>query len=188
MPLSHATQWYAISDLKLSKLTADPSSGSPTYATALDVPGAKTMGIEPDINTVQLRGDNVELANNSTIRAFNITITHAKISFDVLAALVGGTVTDSGTTPDQIVKWALTQSTAVIAPFKLEGKTPTAGVDLAGGDAHWTLWKCVLTGLSGLGFAEEDFAIPGFTCRATPLISNGNWIDGTLNETAAAIS
>lgn len=188
MPLNHATQWYAISDLKLSKLTADPSTGTPTYATSIDVPGAKSMGIDPDINTVSLRGDNVELANNSTLRAFNITVAHAKISLDILSAIIGGTVSDTGTTPAQVAKWALTQSTAVFAPFKLEGKSPTAGVDSSTGDGHWVLWKCTLTGLSGLGFAEEDYAIPGFTCRAVPLTSNGAWVDGVINETAVAIT
>lgn len=187
MPLSHTTKWYAVSDIQIAKVTADPSGGTTTYGSLIDVPGAKTMGIDFAIDSKDLRGDNRLLDTNSTLTAVNVTVTHAKLNLDVMAALLGGAVSDSGTTPAQIAKWALTGANVTIAPFKIEGASPTAGTDSTTGDGHWVLYKCTLTGLSGLGFAEEDYVIPSFTCRAYARLSDNKWMDGVVNETAAAI-
>lgn len=187
MPISRVTKLYSVQDAKIAALTADPSGGSPTYSTVIDVPGIQEMAISGDVEVKTLRGDNIKLASNSAITNVQVQVTHAKLSLDILAAILGGTVTDTGTTPAQKSVWDLTAATATLPPFKLEGVTPPNGVDIVGGDLHWVLHKLTLSAFPDLGFANEDYRVVSFTAAADPLLANGKWISAVLNETAAAI-
>jgi hypothetical protein len=187
MPLQRFTRVYGIQDAKISPLLTDPAAGTPTYGTAIDVPGIKTYEITGEIEVKTLRGDNQKLASNSALTNVQVAITHAKMSLDVLAAIIGGTVTDSGTTPAQKTSWGLTGANAVFPAFKLEGVTPPNGIDIIGGDVHVVMHKLTCSAFPDLGFAEEDYRIASFTANADPLISNNKWLDIVINETAAAI-
>ncbi|GGQ48812.1 phage tail protein [Streptomyces asoensis] len=188
MPLQRFTRVYGIKDAKIAPLTADPASGTPTYGALIDVPGIKTFEISGDVEVKKLRGDNTQLATNAAISNIQVAVSHAKMSLDVLAAIIGGTVTDSGTTPAQKTSWDLTDTTATLPPFKLEGVTPPNGIDIIGGDVHVVLHKLTLSAFPDLGFAEEDYRIASFTADADPLLSNGKWISTVINETAVAIA
>lgn len=188
MPIQRFTKVYGIKDAKIAPLTADPDGGTPTYGALIDVPGIKSFEISGEVEVKKLRGDNVQLATNSTISNVQVAITHAKMSLDVLAAIIGGTVTESGTTPSQKAVWDLTSDNANFPAFKLEGVTPPNGVDIIGGDAHVVLHKLTCAAFPDLGFAEEDYRIASFTADADPLLSNKKWISVVLNETAAAIA
>lgn len=188
MPLQHFTRVYGIKDAKIASLTADPATGSPTYGALIDVPGIKTFEISGDVEVKALRGDNVKLATNATITNIQVAVSHAKMSLDVLMAIIGGTITDSGTTPAQKSLWDLTADTATLPPFKLEGVTPPNGIDIVGGDVHVVLHKLTLSAFPDLGFSEEDCRIASFTADADPLLSNGKWISIPINETATAIA
>lgn len=188
MPLQRFTRVYGIKDAKIAPLTTDPAAGSPTYGALIDVPGIKTFEISGDIEVKSLRGDNTKLASNSAITNIQVSVTHAKMSLDVLAAIIGGTVTDSGATPAQKTSWELTGAGATMPPFKLEGVTPPNGVDIIGGDVHVVLHKLTLASFPDLGFAEEDYRIASFSANADPLLSNDKWISIPINETAAAIA
>lgn len=187
MPLSRVTKLYSVQDAKISPLTADPAAGSPTYGTPLDAPGIQQMSISGDVEVKTLRGDNTKLATNVSLTNIQVQVTMAKLSLDVLAAILGGTVTDAGTTPAQTSTWDLTGDTATLPPFKLEGVTPPNGVDIVGGDLHWVLHKLTLSAFPDLGFAQEDFRTISFTADADPLLSNGKWITAVLNETLTPI-
>lgn len=187
MPLQRFTRMYGIQDAKISPLTADPATGSPTYGTPLDVPGIKTFEISGYVEVKTLRGDNTKLATNSAITNIQVAVSHAKMSLDVLAAIIGGAVTDAGTTPAQSSTWDLSADDANLPPFKLEGVTPPNGVDLVGGDVHVILHKLTLSAFPDLGFAEEDYRIASFTADADPLQSTGLWISTLINETAVPI-
>lgn len=187
MPLSHVSKLFAVQDCKVSKLTADPAGGSPTYATSIDVPGIKTMEIGGDVNTNELRGDNQQLDFGAVLGGVTVDVEHAKIHLDVLAILLGGTVTDSGTTPNQVATYSLPGG-AAFSYFKLEGKTPTGGADTPTGDVHFILWRCILASFPSIGFAEEDYRTVSFSAQAVPLVSSGKLLDAVANETAAVIA
>lgn len=188
MPIQRFTKVYGIQDAKIAALTADPDGGSPTYGSLIDVPGIKSFEVSGDIEVKQLRGDNKKLASNSALTNVQVAVTHAKVSLDVLVAILGGAVTDSGTGTTEVSRWDLKGDTATFPPFKLEGVTPENGVDLIGGDFHMVLHKLTLAAFPDLGFAEEDYRIASFTADADPLISTDDWISIVLNETAAAIA
>lgn len=187
MPISRVTKLYAVQDAKISPLLTDPEGGSPTYGDLIDVPGIKSMEISGDIEVKELRGDNTLLDSDSSISNITVSFPHAKLSLDVLMALISSTVTDSGTTPAQSSVWEM-DNTAKPKPFKVEGVTPVSGGDLIGGDVHFTLHKCIMSSFPGLGLAEEDYRTIATEARAVPLISTGQWIKVAVNETAAAIA
>jgi hypothetical protein len=188
MPISRVSKIYSVQDAKISPLTADPDGGAATYGTPLDVPGIQEMAITGEVEVKTLRGDNRKLDTNSAISNIQVAVTHAKVSLDVLAAIVGGAVTDSGTTPAQTTRWDLSGDDATLPPFKLEGVTPPNGVDIVGGDLHWILHKLTLTAFPNVGFANEDYRVISFTADASPLLSTGEWLSAVLNETATAIA
>lgn len=187
MPLSRVTKLYAVQDGKIAPLTSDPDGGTPTYGALVDVPGIKSVEISGDVEVKELRGDNTLLDSDASISNVTVAFPHAKLSLDVLKVLMSSTVTDSGSTPAQKSVWKMTKTSKPL-PFKFEAVTPVSGGDVIGGDVHFTLHKCIMSSFPGLGLAEEDYRTIENECRAVPLISTGEWIDVTINETAAAIA
>ncbi|GGS82019.1 phage tail protein [Streptomyces griseoviridis] len=186
MAISRVSKLYAVEDAKIFPLLSDPEGGAPSYGAGIDVPGIKSMEISGDVEVKELRGDNGLLDSDAAISNISVSYPHAKLSLDVLVALLDSTVTDSGTTPSQKSIWKLKQGAKPL-PYKLVGKTPTSGGDIIGGDVHFSLLKCVMSSFPGLGLAEEDYRTIDNEARCLPLISNGEWIDITINETATAI-
>lgn len=187
MPISHVTKIFAVEDAKLAPMTADPAGGTATYGTIVDLPGVKSVGMSFDIENKQLRGDNSLLDENSILTGLGLSVEWAKLSLDVQAALLGGTVADTGTTPNQKSTHSRL-GTNSLAYFKFEAKTPTDGVDTIGGDGHLIVYKCILSGFGSLGFAEEDYQTLSADFRGSPRLSDSKWWDHVLNETAVAIA
>ena len=187
MPVSHITKVYSVSDAKLAVVTADPAGGTTTYGSLIDVPGIREVTLSGEMRSVELRGDDTLLDRNSSLSTITGTISHAKLSLDVLDAIVGGTITDAGVTPNMTATYLL-KNTDTVSYFKLEAKTPTGGADTVTGDVHFVLHKCIITSFPDVGHAQEDYRIVSFEFAALPLTSNGNWITTVINETAAAIA
>ncbi|TJZ55614.1 phage tail protein [Streptomyces piniterrae] len=187
MAISRVTKLYAVQDCKIAPLTADPAGGTPTYGALIDVPGIKEVEISGDVEVKELRGDNTLLDSDSAISNISVSFPHAKLSLDVMAALVTSTVTDAGTGAVETSTWEM-DNTAKPSPFKLEAVTPISGGDLIGGDVHFALHKCILSSFPTIGLAEEDYKTPEVEARAVPLISTGKWLSVVINETAAAIA
>lgn len=187
MAISNVSKLYAVEDCKIAQLTADSAgAASATYGTIVDVPGIKEVGFGGDMNSVELRGDNTLLDSNTSLSSITLSVTHAKLSLDVLDIILGGTVTAAGSGTTETNTYLL-KNTDTLNYFKLEAKTPTDGGDLIGGDVHWIAWKCILSSFPDIGLAEEDYKIVSFECKAVPTISNGNWFSIVENETATAI-
>lgn len=182
MPITHVHKTYAVTDAKIAKLTADPTGGTATYATAIDLPGIKSVGLGFEINNVSLRGDNRELDSDSTLVAVTVTFSHAKMSYDALPVLIGGTVTDTGTTPNQVARFRRLGAD-VFSYFKFEAATPTGGGDVATGDQHLIVYKAKITDY-GLGLAEEDYQTFSGTARGVVRASDDFLFDLLANETA----
>jgi hypothetical protein len=184
--IAHFSKVFACEDAKVYPMTAD-TGGAPTYGSGIDVPGVKSLEISGSIDRKSLRGDNRLLDIFAVLTDVTGRLNHAKLSLDMLAAQLGGTVVDSGTTPNQKATWSLT-STSAPKYWKIEAKTPTDGVDMVGGDLHVLFYKCVLSSFPGLGLAEEDYQIPGLEFGTVAALSNGKWMDVVVNETFVAIT
>lgn len=185
MPIAHFSKLFGVEDAKVYPMTAD-SGGAPTYGAGIDVPGVKSLEITGAVDSKRLRGDNRLLDVFSVLTDVNGRLNFAKISLDLMALLLGSPVVDAGSGSTETATWSLTGASAP-AFWKIEAKTPTNGVDFVGGDAHIIFYKAVLSAFPGMGFAEEDYQLPGIEFATTPAISNAKWMDVVFNETAAAI-
>jgi hypothetical protein len=185
MPNAHFSSFYGVTDCKIYPLTADTSSGSPTYGTGVDVPGIKSVKVGGSITVKKLRGDNRPLATRAVIEDITAEVEHGYQSLDVLKALFNATVTDTGTTPAMKTTFNLTGAQTPVY-VKLEAQTTLC--DFVAGDGHVILYKCMLTAFPEGGFVEEDFVIPKFSLSSVPCISNGAWYDIVFNETAVAVT
>lgn len=188
MPISHFSKVYAVDDAKIAPMTADPSGGTTTYGSLVDVPGIKAVTLSGTVNTKSLRGDNTLLDSRSVLESLTLAVENAKMSLDVLPIILDGATVDSGTTPNMAATFDLLGSDSAPPYFKFEAKTPADGADTIGGDLHIVLFKCTLAGLPDLGFAEEDYKTVGFSATCSPQLGTANrWLRIVLNETAAAI-
>lgn len=190
MPVSHVSKVFAVKDCKVAKITADPAGGTTTFATSVDVPGIKSLKIEGDVENKQLRGDNSMLDSDTVLTNVTATMTNAKLALDVIAMMLGQTVVDTGTTPNQkaeldIIGGGFTGSVS-FAPFKVTAVSATA--DPVAGNVGFTLWKCVLASFPGMGLEEEDYRIGDFKLAAMPLLSTGKWVTPGIYETAMVIT
>jgi hypothetical protein len=189
MPLSHVSKLYAITSAKVAKMTAD--LGGATYATSIVVPGAKKLGTTPDILEKQLRGDNTLLDADSVLQGLRGRIDHAKLSLDVLNAILGtSAVVDAGVTPNQVSTLSVLGNIGGASPsvpnyFKLEAKSLDA--DTITGDVHYVFYKCRVTGFE-VGLNEEDYQTLWIEFSTQPRLVDGKWMDIVFNETAVAVA
>jgi hypothetical protein len=185
MALSHVSKVFAVKDAKIAKVTADPSGGTTTLGASVDVPGIKTVTIGGDITTAELRGDNTRLDYSATLSGVSIDFEYAKLSLDALAVLIGPTVTDSGTTPNQVSTLAVSSSNTL---NYFQFQAIAAGADTVGGDVMITVYKAILSDFPELGFEEEDYKTFKVAAQALPRLSDGKWFDVALRETTAALT
>ena len=185
MPISHVSKVFAAKDCKLFPLTADPSGGSPTYGTGVDVPGLKTCTITGTVNTVELRGDNGKLDGASSMGDVTVALEFAKLSLDVLSAVFAVATADAGTTPNQTSTWTLLNT----SQFSYVGMTAQAvGADILTGDVMFSVYKMIPSSFPELGLAEEDYKTSSLEFSAMPLLANGKWIGAAIRETTAALA
>ncbi len=186
MPLSPISKLYGTDDAKIAKMTADPAGGTATYAASIDVPGIKSVTIEGDINVVELRGDHTLLDSDSVLNNITVTFEYAKLNTAVLAAVLGGSSADTGTTPNQVHTYSLLGTSSLFSNFKFEARVYAA--DTVGGDIHLVLYKCKLNEFPNMGTAEDDYQTFSVGASAVPRLADSKWMDIVYNETKVAIA
>lgn len=184
MTITHESVVYDVHDCKVYALLSD-SGASPTYGPAVDVPGIAEVSLEPNFVTAELKGDARVIAKKGRIDRMSLSATYGKVSLDVLAVILGTTVVDSGTTPNQVASTSLKGDNS-LASFKLEFKIDD--VELGLGNVVVTLHKCQLTGGTLLGGSTDEFGQPTMDMDAIPLDSTDDMFDIEFNETAAELS
>jgi hypothetical protein len=183
--LSHITKVFAAKQARISALLTDPAGGVCTYSASIDVPGLKNVKVSGTVATVDLRGSNTYLDSDTVLQNIMVEIDYAKLSFDVLNVMLGGTITDTGTTPNQTTVWPL-GNPPTFGYFKLEARA--AAVDVPTGDLHIDFAKVKLADFPQLGLVEENYQTMNLKCKAVPPIGTSVWLTVTENETAAVIS
>lgn len=188
MAISHFSKVFGFQDAKVYPMLTDPAGGTATYGTGIDVPGVKALEISGDIESKELRGDNALLDVFSVLKNVKGKLGFAKMSLDLFAAWLGGSVVDAGSGSTETATWDLTGASSP-KYWKIEGKSPTDGVDLVGGDVHVLFHKSILGSFPGAGFADEDYQLQSVDFNTTPLLATGNkWMSVVLNETAVVIT
>lgn len=184
--LSRVSKWKDLNDVKVYPLTADPAGGSPTYGTGVDIPGILRLNISPDVAEQKLLGDGKVLATDTKITSMAVDFEHSKVSLDAAKIMIGGTVTDTGTTPNQKTTFAH-KGADVGQEFKLEGKISSP--DLGIGSITLILYR-IKIGKYTLGAQDSNGGYVTISASGTAmaLLSNDNMFDIVENETAADLS
>lgn len=189
MPLAHSTVIFDVHDCKVYPLLTDALGSSPTYGAGIDVPGIAEVGVDPNIVTAELKGDARIIATKGRTDRLSFSCTYGKLSGDVIATILGGTTTDTGTTPNMTATVRL-KSPASLPYFKIEFKIDD--VDEGIGDLRTILYKCKLTGGTLLGSSSDNFGQPSFDADCIAINGTidsdvgvmGDWV---LRETAIAL-
>lgn len=183
-PHAHETVLYDVVDCQIAKLLTDPPLGPPTYGPLIPAPGIKTLTVSPAFKKDLLRGGGRLVDVRSKMTEQNFTFTFAKLQLDLEAILFGGTVTDSGATPNTKTTYDLLGDDKP-SFFKIEAQC--IGVDDLTGDCHITFYKAIADAES-LGFADETHHVMSCGASAVPRIADKKWRTTVLNETAVAIA
>lgn len=175
MPLTTIPLPYGLRDVKVAALTVE------TPGTSVDLPNSRTLSFSEAEDFEELRGDDGVVAVHGKGPGVNWTLESGGISLDATAIMYGGTVTTTGTTPNQIKKYTKL-GTDVRPYFQIEGQA----ISDSGGDFHVKLYRARCTGeLSGT-LQDGSFWLTGASGRAIPRVSDQKVYDLSQNETTTA--
>lgn len=184
MPLTHETVVFDVHDFKVYQMLTD-TGASPTYGAAVDVPGIAEVSLEPNFVTAELKGDARVIAKKGRVDRVNLSATYGKVSLDVLEVILGGTTSETGSTPNQVSTFGLLGDNS-LPYFKAEFKIEDLETGL--GDLHVVIYKAQLTGGTLLGGSSDEFGQPELQLEGIPADSNDKMFDVALYETTTALS
>jgi len=178
MPLTNVPLPYGLRDVKVY-----PISSAGVVGSAVDLPNSRTFSFEESEDFEELRGDDKVIATRGSGATVDWEIESGGISLEAYAVMAGGTVTSTGTTPNQ--KKSYTKLGADSKPrFKVEGQAMSE----SGGDFHVVLYNCKATeGLSG-ELGDQTFWLTSGSGVAIPDPSSDKVYDFVQNETAVTIT
>lgn len=170
---------YGLRDVKVTPIADDGS-----YGTFVDLPASRTLSWSEDEDFEELRGDDTVIAERGSGPTVSWDLESGGVSMDALAVLNGGTVTETGTTPN-IVRTYNKKGTDSKPYFRIDGQA----INDNGGDTHVVLYRCKVTGSVEGEFSDGSFLISSCSGRgyADPNNSENVW-DLVANETATAIA
>lgn len=177
MALTDPALPYGLRDVKVTPLGSDDSLGTP-----VDLPAAQTFSFSEAEEFETLRGDDRDVAIRGKGPKVDFDIEAGGISLDAWKVLTGGTLTETGASPNQQKK--LTKKVTDSRPyFQVEGRS----INDVDGDTHVKVFKCKVTDTLEGEFADGQFFITSCTGQGI-----GNADDDlyeiTWNETAAEIT
>lgn len=183
MTLPKESGLLGLDDVKIFELTADDASNL-TYGSAVDVVSMQNIDLEPNYIQKPLIQDEEIEGIYQKLKAISWSFANAKVSLDVLNILEGGSVTTTGTTPNEKHTFTLTDSSEP-KYFKLEGKINYSTDDI--GDFHLVLYKCKALAVQ-VGYRAQNYAIVSASGISIPTVNNSKVRDYVFNETTAPIS
>lgn len=137
---------YGLRDVKVATLDATGTKGS-----LVDLPNAQTMEFNETTNTQTLRGDDKVVARRTTLEEVEWTLEAGGMSIEAGVVMVGGTVAETGTTPNQKKTWTRL-GTDAYPDFYAVGQAMSE----TGGDLHLALFRCKANEFSGT-FQDQEF-------------------------------
>lgn len=178
-----------LSDVQVAPLLTDPADEEPTYGEFVDLSGALSLQVSPEMVTKTLYGDSTIMDNYSRTTSINFTATNSVISLSGLEVIIGGKVTKTGTGLTEKVTYSMTKEAATPGYFKLEGKWDYPSTDGTVQAAHVILHKCRVSEPPDFTINDSsgDFGDCSFTGIAVPTNFTGKWWDMVLEAQATPI-
>jgi len=143
----------------------------------LDILGIRDIKVDYDVATAERKGDEKTIAFSSNIMAADVTLDDVAFAdLSTLAALLGQSISTSGTTPDQISSLKITAGE--LPYFKLECKSKSVemkGTGDAVNDVHLVIYKLKISDISKQ-VKMGDYWSVSLKCKAIPDPDNNNAI------------
>lgn len=173
---------YGLRDVKVRSLGTDGA----TPGTAVDLPAARVFKFSDTEDFTTLRGDDVDQAEHGSGPTVEWELEHGGISMEAYAIMAGGTVSSSGTTPNQ-VKTYKKLNTDSRPYFKAEGQS----INDNGGDTHGIVYRAKATSAIEGTFQDKEFWVTNAKGKGIGSLESGKTgevYDFVQNETATAIT
>jgi hypothetical protein len=189
MPLDTIPIPYGLRDVKLIPYT--DLSAIVLAAQKIDLPYAQSFSFSDTEEYSDLRGDDKLVTSHGQGSQVEWELAHGAISLEAYAAMAGGSVNTTGTTPNQVKRYKKNVNNQ--RPwFLVEGQA----ISDSGGDVHGVVYLCRCTGEIKGEFSDGEFWVTeasgkGFPARAAGLGTYGNILDDLYdfiqNETITPI-
>lgn len=174
---------YGMRDIKVTPYT---TLAATTLGTAVDLPYARRLAFSENEEFTELRGDDTIVAIHGSGPSIEWELESGGISFDAVKVIVGGNVTDSGTTPNQ--KRDFTKLITDQRPyFKAEGQS----ISDSGGDFHSIIYRAKLNDAFELEQADATFMLTNASGQGLGSLvtaDTGKLYSLIQNETITAIA
>lgn len=163
MALTGAAYPFGLRDVKLTPITNPVTE---TLGSAKDLPASRTLSFTDAEEYVELRGDDKKILSRGMGSSVDWEIEAGGIDLDVYAIIAGGSLTNTGVTPNQIRKLAK-KVTDQRPYFRAEGQA----LSDTGGDVHVVLYRCRATGDIEGEFADGQFYLTACSGEAFPSLN-----------------
>ncbi len=174
---------YGIRDIKLTPYT---TLAATTLGTSVDLPYARKLSFAEAEEFEELRGDDTVVATHGRGPGVEWELESGGISFEAVKVMYGGTVSETGVTPNQVKDF--TKLITDQRPyFKIEGQS----ISDSGGDFHTILYRCKCTDNLEGEQSDGTFFITGASGVALGSLvvaDTGKLYTFKQNETITAIS
>ncbi len=160
MPLTATPLPYGLRDVKITPYT---DAAGTTLGTPLDLPYSRTFSFTEAEEFEELRGDDKVVTTRGRGASVEWELESGGLSLEILKAISGGTITETGTTPAQ--KKSFKKLATEARPFfKVEGQA----ISDSGGDLHCVLDRCRCTGDIEGEFSDGEFFLTAAEGVALP--------------------
>jgi len=182
MPVTDALP-YGVRDIKLTQYT--DAVGTTLNTTSVDLPYIQTLNFTEAEEFQELRGDDKLITTRGRGSQVNWSLESGGLPVYAWAILTGGSVTETGTTPNRINE--LKKSATAARPFfRIDGKI----VSDTGGDILVRLYRCRATGDIQANFTGGEFTTSQISGVGLPLLDDTNDLIYSIfrRETAAVLT
>lgn len=184
MPLNVIPLPFGLRDVKLTPYT--DASATVLAGASIDLPNARTLSFAEAETFEELRGDDRLVASHGSGPQVEWALEGGGVSFEAVAAMYGGQVTTTGSTPNQ-VKTLRKLVTDVRPYFRIEGQV----ISDSGGDIHAVIYRAKATDNLTGEFGDGQFFLTGASGVGMANLVSGQtdrvW-DFVQNETAVSIA
>lgn len=182
MPLNTHPLPFGLRDVRLTPFTTDAATA---YGTGVDLPVARTFSFSDTEDFEELRGDDTVAASHGAGPVIEWELESGGLPFAAYKVMAGGTVGETGTTPNQIKTFSKL-STDARPYFKAEGQA----ISDSGGDVHGIVYKAKADGSLEGEFGNGAFFLTSASGKgygSTVVATINKLYDFVQNETAVAI-
>lgn len=177
MALAVAALPFGCRDIKLYPIDAAGVVGG-----GVDLPHSRTLSFSEAEDFEELRGDDGVVTQRGSGATVEWELEAGGISLNAYKIIAGGTVTESGLTPN--LKRTFAKKGKDQRPFfKVEGQA----ISDSGGDVHTIIYRCRATDNLEGSFGDQEFFLTAASGTGFPVAGTDTLYDFVQNETETAI-